>query len=53
MTRLLEWGSTSGAVECDLNVLLNNPAQELYARYGFSSLQVKMVRPLTNKPADP
>jgi hypothetical protein len=34
-------------VECDLNVLVNNPAQALYARHGFSSFQVKMVRPLS------
>lgn len=50
ITRLLEWGSTSGAVECDLNVLQNNPAHALYARQGFASIQVKMVRPLSNKP---
>jgi GNAT superfamily N-acetyltransferase len=53
MTKLLAWGSTSGAVACDLDVLPNNPAQALYARHGFSSFQVKMVRPLTNEPADP
>jgi ribosomal protein S18 acetylase RimI-like enzyme len=53
MTRLLKWGGTSGAVECDLDVLLNNPAQALYCRHGFSSFQVKMVRSLTNKPAGP
>ena len=47
MTRLLAWGSTSGAVECDLDVLVSNPAQTLYARHGFSSFQVKMVRPLS------
>ena len=51
MTRLLKWGCTSGAVECDLDVLLNNPAQALYRRHGFSSFQVKMRRSLTNKPA--
>jgi GNAT superfamily N-acetyltransferase len=50
MTKLLAWGSTSGAVECDLNVLQRSPAQALYARHGFSSFQVKMVRPLTNEP---
>jgi GNAT superfamily N-acetyltransferase len=50
MTSLLAWGSTSGAVECDLNVLQNNPAHALYARHGFSSFQVKMVRPLRNEP---
>jgi ribosomal protein S18 acetylase RimI-like enzyme len=47
MTELLAWGSASGAVECDLNVLVRNPAQALYARHGFSPFQVKMVRPLT------
>jgi ribosomal protein S18 acetylase RimI-like enzyme len=50
MKRLLAWGSASGAVECDLNVLQNNPAHALYARHGFSSFQVKMVRPLSNEP---
>jgi ribosomal protein S18 acetylase RimI-like enzyme len=53
MTKLLAWGSTRGAVECDLNVLLNNPAQALYARHGFSTFQLKMVRPLTSELADP
>jgi ribosomal protein S18 acetylase RimI-like enzyme len=52
MTKLLAWGSRSGAVECDLNVLLNNPARALYARHGFSSFQVKMVRQLTGASAD-
>jgi ribosomal protein S18 acetylase RimI-like enzyme len=47
VTRLPAWGSTSGALECDLNVLVNNPSQALYARHGFSSFQVKMVRPLS------
>lgn len=53
ITKLLAWGSTSGAVECDLNVLLNNPAQALYARHGFSAFQIKMVRPLRNGLAAP
>jgi GNAT superfamily N-acetyltransferase len=48
MVRLLSWGTDSGAVGCDLNVLVNNPAQELYSRHGFSRLEVKMVRPLAN-----
>jgi GNAT superfamily N-acetyltransferase len=44
MTRLLEWGAGFGALECDLNVLLNNPAQALYNRHGFSTFELKMVR---------
>src|SRR5262249_30196039 len=50
MTGLREGGRRSGGVECDRNVLLNNPGRGLYPRLGFSSFQVKMVRPLTNKP---
>jgi ribosomal protein S18 acetylase RimI-like enzyme len=45
--RMLEWGASAGAVECDLNVLLNNPAKALYHKHGFSAHQVKMVRSLT------
>jgi ribosomal protein S18 acetylase RimI-like enzyme len=46
MTNMLQWGSTSGAVECDLNVLVDNPARALYARHGFSAFQMKLLRPL-------
>ena len=48
--RMLEWGASVGAVECDLNVLMNNPAKLLYAKHGFSAHEVKMVRSLTKKP---
>jgi len=53
MSRLLTWGTEAGAVECDLNVLLNNPAQALYSRHGFSGFEMKMVRPLTANDAQP
>ena len=46
MAKVLEWVTSVGAVECDLNVLMNNPAKSLYAKHGFSAFQVKMVRPL-------
>jgi ribosomal protein S18 acetylase RimI-like enzyme len=46
MANMLEWAALAGAVECDLNVLMKNPAKSLYAKHGFSAFQVKMVRPL-------
>jgi ribosomal protein S18 acetylase RimI-like enzyme len=45
--RMLEWAASVGAAECDLNVLMNNPAKSLYCKHGFSSHQIKMVRSLT------
>jgi len=44
---VLAWGASAGAVECDLNVLMNNPAKSLYEKHGFSAFEIKMVRPLT------
>ena len=32
---LLEWGRSSGAAECELHVLVTNPAVKLYERAGF------------------
>jgi GNAT superfamily N-acetyltransferase len=43
---LLDWGRTSGAVECDLNVLTKNPARGLYEKHRFTVFEVKMTRPL-------
>jgi GNAT superfamily N-acetyltransferase len=43
---LLDWGRVRGAVECDLNVLANNPARALYEKHGFGVFEVKMTRPL-------
>ena len=43
---VLEWGRASGCVEAELNVLVANPARELYEGLGFSPLQVEMVRKL-------
>jgi ribosomal protein S18 acetylase RimI-like enzyme len=44
---MLTWGASAGAVECDLNVLMNSPARSLYEKHGFSAFEIKMVRPLT------
>jgi GNAT superfamily N-acetyltransferase len=44
LTRLLDWGRTTGSEECDLNVLSASPAKSLYERHGFSVLGLKMVR---------
>jgi ribosomal protein S18 acetylase RimI-like enzyme len=46
LTMLLDWGRVCGAVECDLNVLANNPARALYEKHGFGVFEVKMTRPL-------
>jgi ribosomal protein S18 acetylase RimI-like enzyme len=43
---MLTWGTTAGALECDLNVLMNSPAKLLYEKHGFSAFEVKMTRPL-------
>src|SRR5262245_2218418 len=44
LTRLLDWGRTTGSEQCDLNVLGDNPARSLYERHGFSVQGLKMVR---------
>jgi ribosomal protein S18 acetylase RimI-like enzyme len=47
MVSMLEWATSAGAVEFNLDVLTNNPAKSLYAKHGFTAVQVKMVRPLS------
>jgi GNAT superfamily N-acetyltransferase len=42
----LEWGRASKCAEAELNVLLANPARELYEGLGFSASQMEMVREL-------
>jgi ribosomal protein S18 acetylase RimI-like enzyme len=44
--KILDWGRAAGGVQCDLNVLSNNPARSLYEKLGFSICEVKMTRPL-------
>lgn len=46
LTTLLDWGRDEGIEECDLHVLSKNPAKALYEKLGFSTIEVKMVRPL-------
>ena len=43
---ILDWGRAAGSELCDLNVLSENPAKSLYEKYGFSVLEVRMVRSL-------
>jgi GNAT superfamily N-acetyltransferase len=47
--RLLDWGRAIGAVECDLNVLMQNPARELYEKHGFAVVEVKMIRSIESR----
>ena len=44
--RACEWGLGLGAVEADLNVLVNNPARSLYEQLGFQSHEISMVKKL-------
>jgi GNAT superfamily N-acetyltransferase len=46
LTTLLDWGRDEGIEECGLNVLSKNPAKSLYERLGFSTIELKMARPL-------
>jgi GNAT superfamily N-acetyltransferase len=49
IAEILDWGRASGAEQCSLNVLSENPAMSLYARHGFSVFEVKMVRSLSRQ----
>lgn len=40
------WGRARGCEEVKLNVLVTNPARELYERLGFAERRVEMRRPL-------
>jgi ribosomal protein S18 acetylase RimI-like enzyme len=42
----LEWGSQMEVEAADLNVLLANPARQLYERLGFQPSEVRMVKKL-------
>jgi ribosomal protein S18 acetylase RimI-like enzyme len=46
IAKMLEWGASCGAAECNLNVLTRNPAKALYKKNGFTEFQIKMVRPM-------
>ncbi len=39
LRRALEWGKQKGVVEAQLHVLAHNPAQNLYARFGFEPFE--------------
>jgi GNAT superfamily N-acetyltransferase len=43
VAKLMDWGRTIGAEQCDLNVLTKNPARSLYERHGLEAIEVKMV----------
>jgi GNAT superfamily N-acetyltransferase len=47
--RLLDWGRAMGAVECDPNVLMQNPAKELYETHGFAVVEVRMIRSIERR----
>lgn len=40
---LLAWGRRKGCTEADLNVLLRNPARQLYEACGFTASDLKMT----------
>ena len=43
---ILDWGHNQGCSGVELNVLVGNPARNLYRNLGFSEFEVKMVRDL-------
>jgi ribosomal protein S18 acetylase RimI-like enzyme len=46
LEKLMDWGRAAGALQCDLNVLAENPANALYRRHGFAVFELKLVRSL-------
>jgi ribosomal protein S18 acetylase RimI-like enzyme len=42
----LEWGRRVGGDYCHLNVLAENPARSFYKKFGFSEVDINMVKPL-------
>ena len=42
----LEWGQRMNATEADLNVLVANPARQLYEYLGFQPREISMVKKL-------
>jgi GNAT superfamily N-acetyltransferase len=45
---LLKWGQQMNAIEIDLNVLVANPARQLYEQFGFEPREISMTRNLEN-----
>jgi ribosomal protein S18 acetylase RimI-like enzyme len=43
---LLEWGKQMNAREIELNVLVANPARQLYEQFGFMPREISMTRNL-------
>jgi len=41
---IIEWGKEMKCEEVELDVLVNNPAQAVYAKLGFRTFEYKMVR---------
>ncbi len=40
---ILDWGRSIGSEQCDLNVLSKNPARVLYEKFGFATVEIKMM----------
>ncbi len=49
--RALEWGQRMNATEADLNVLVANPACQLYEQLGFRPREISMVKKLSGDQA--
>ena len=49
LNHLLTWGQKMNANEVDLNVLVANPARDLYEQFGFEPHEISMTRKLENK----
>src|SRR5512139_4064834 len=43
---LIKWGQQMNAKEIELNVLVANPARQLYEQFGFRPLEISMARSL-------
>jgi ribosomal protein S18 acetylase RimI-like enzyme len=43
--RLIQWGKKRSAAEINLNVLVNNPAIQLYKSMGFREARLEMLKP--------
>jgi GNAT superfamily N-acetyltransferase len=48
LQHLLKWGQQMNVREIDLNVLVANPARQLYEQFGFKPWEVSMIRNLEN-----
>ena len=49
--KALEWGQRTNATEADLNVLVANPARQLYEHLGFRPHEISMVKELSSDQA--